>query len=91
MIEWAYFPQSDEPTEMMRKVVRVFGDSEDAIDSKNHPGQGSNEILAKITDKLISLGFRDEGVPNLVKIEARIKTARPQLNKEMRLISDELA
>jgi len=57
LIQWVYFPQSDKPTEMALKVAKVFQDSADAIDSHTHPSQVSDEVLGKISDNLISLGF----------------------------------
>lgn len=60
MINWTYFPQSDKPTEMVLKVVDVFKKYADSIDSATHPIQVSDEVLAKIKNGLITLGFEVE-------------------------------
>lgn len=60
MINWTYFPQSDRPTEMAGKIVEVFINCADDIDSQTHPIQISDEVLSKIADGLISLGFQIE-------------------------------
>ncbi|MCK4790054.1 MAG: hypothetical protein KAV87_40325 [Desulfobacteraceae bacterium] len=60
MIQWAYFPQSDKPTEMVQSIVQVFQKSAKEIDSFTHPGQVSNEVLAKIAFNLDSIGFTVE-------------------------------
>jgi hypothetical protein len=36
IIDWAYFPQSDKPTEMAKNVVKVFEDAAQDIDSHTH-------------------------------------------------------
>ena len=60
MINWAYFPQSDKPPEMVVKVVTMFKGFAEEIDSHTHDKQVSNEVLSKISRGLIELGFQVE-------------------------------
>lgn len=59
MINWIYFPLSDEPTELARKVVAVFESVADSIDSQKNTLQ-SNEVLAILSDQLFDLDFEVE-------------------------------
>lgn len=57
MINWVYFPQSDQPTKMALKVVGVFKDVAQDIDSGTHDIQASNTVLARVAPGLSGLGF----------------------------------
>ena len=61
MINWVFFPQSDQPTDMVVKVVRVFKEVANDIDSSTHKKQESNTVLSKMVPGLSSLGFKVEG------------------------------
>ncbi len=77
MIQWVYFPQSDKPTEMALNVIQVFQDSADRINSQTHLGQISDEVLAKIADDLVSLGFSVEtGKKKTQKIQVPVLLGR---------------
>lgn len=77
MIQWAFFPQSDKPTEMVLNVVRVFQDSANELDSLTHPGQVSDEVLSKIADDLAQLGFKVEtGKKKVQKIQVPVLFGR---------------
>lgn len=60
MIQWAYFPQSDKPPDLVMKVVEVFQRHSADIDSQTHDPQVSDEALAKLAGSLDSLGFQVE-------------------------------
>ena len=60
MIKWVYFPQSDKPTDMVIKVVDVFKKHANDINSDTHDKQESDEVLSKITNSLMKVGFRVE-------------------------------
>jgi len=57
MIQWIYYPLSDEPTELARKVVNVFESVQDDIDVANTGGLNSNQVLSKLRPGLESAGF----------------------------------
>lgn len=59
MIEWIYYPRSDKPTEMVLKIVNIFQDAYEQINSKSHR-KISNEVLSEISDSLILEGFEVE-------------------------------
>jgi hypothetical protein len=60
VIDWAYFPQSIEPTEMVKNVVKVFEDVAQDIDSHTHAKQDSDVVLGKVAAGLIKLKFSIE-------------------------------
>ena len=60
MIQWIYYPRSAEPTSMVFKVVDIFKDVADQIDSSMHEKQESNDVLSKVANGLSELGFRIE-------------------------------
>ena len=60
MINWYYYPLSNEPTPIARQVVRVFENAASDIDSTTHDEQISNEVLGKIANQLHDLGFQVE-------------------------------
>ncbi len=57
MIKWAFFPQSHKPSEMVYKIVQVFEDHAQDIDSATNEIQVSNDVLAKLSGSLEGLGF----------------------------------
>ena len=59
MINWVYYPRSDEATDIALKVVRVFEAASDRIDSDSHT-LSSNEVLSVISDGLVAEGFAVE-------------------------------
>ena len=59
MINWIYYPRSDEATAMALMVVRVFEAASDRIDSESHT-LNSNEVLSEISDGLVAEGFAVE-------------------------------
>ena len=59
MINWVYYPRSDEATDIALKVVRVFEAASGRIDSDSHT-LNSNEVLSAISDGLVAAGFAVE-------------------------------
>ena len=59
MINWIYYPRSDEATDMALKVVGVFKAASNKIDSELHT-LSSNEVLSVISDRLVAAGFAVE-------------------------------
>lgn len=59
MIEWCYFPQSMEPTNLARGVVAAFENVESQIASPDKT-LDSNGVLRKVSPKLEELGFKVE-------------------------------
>jgi hypothetical protein len=59
MIEWIYFPKSNEPPPLIRNVVKVFENVGSEINS-NFNALKSNEVLSKVGPGLDSLGFKVE-------------------------------
>jgi hypothetical protein len=57
MINWAYFPQSDQPPHIISEVVSVFQKHTNDIDSSTHEVQVSDDVLAKVADSLEGIGF----------------------------------
>ncbi|WEJ63271.1 hypothetical protein [Thiomicrorhabdus lithotrophica] len=60
MINWAYFPQSNQPNEAIRAVVSVFEKHQADIDSATHDVQVSDDVLAKVADSLEEINFQVE-------------------------------
>ena len=60
MINWYYYPLSDEPTQRVRKIVEVFEGAASEIDSTSHSIQVSDQVLAKVANQLQQIGFRVE-------------------------------
>lgn len=60
MINWAYFPQSDRPNQLILDIVQVFENHSDEIDSSANEKQDSNTVLAKLTNPLQNIGFKVE-------------------------------
>jgi hypothetical protein len=59
MINWIYYPRSDEATEMILKVIKVFKEASNRIDSESHT-LSSNEVLSEISSGLNAAGFEVE-------------------------------
>ena len=59
MINWVYYPRSDEATETALKVVKVFKAASNKIDSELHDLK-SNEVLSVISGGLVKAGFKVE-------------------------------
>jgi hypothetical protein len=60
MINWTYFPLSDEPTPIVKSIVGVFESKADEIDSITHNPQVSDLVLSKLAIELEQLGFQVE-------------------------------
>lgn len=60
MINWYYYPLSDEPTQTVRNIVRVFEGVASEIDSVTHSIQVSDQVLVKVAKQLQQLGFQVE-------------------------------
>ena len=59
MVEWIYYPRSDEPPGLAREIVKVFESADARICSPEHTFS-SNEALAELRLGLQALGFRVE-------------------------------
>jgi hypothetical protein len=59
MINWVYYPRSDEATETAMKVIKLFKAAYNKIDSDSHT-LNSNEVLSVISDGLNAAGFEVE-------------------------------
>lgn len=59
MLNWAYFPRSDKPTNLAIAVVKAFETVHADIASDAHTHQ-SNGVLAHVAAELAALGFRVE-------------------------------
>ena len=59
MINWIYYPQSDEPPPIVQQVVGVFEAIADSIDSKRHQYE-SNEVLERLRPGSEAIGFEVE-------------------------------
>lgn len=60
MINWAYFPLSDQPPQILVEVISVFQKHASDIDSSTHEVQVSDDALAKVADSLEGIGFEVE-------------------------------
>ena len=60
MISWTYFPQSEKPNNLIVKLVGIFQQHSEEIDSASHKVQVSNDVLAKLADSLEETGFTVE-------------------------------
>lgn len=61
MINWQYYPRSDECPQVLRSVEAAFSAVFAEIDSKTHPGMSSNQALTLVRPGLVALGFDVEG------------------------------
>jgi len=69
MTSWQYYPKSDAIPEPLFKVVNIFKQQSDAIDSSKHK-LTSNEVLLVLKKNLLSIGFK---VEKGNKVDDRIK------------------
>ncbi len=60
MINWVYFPKSSPLPEFGLKIVAIFEDLADNIDSSTTVGQHSDTVMARLRPGLEKLGFRVE-------------------------------
>lgn len=60
MINWNFFPRSTACPDVLLAVIDEFIAVEKLIDSETHEKQESNEVLAKVADGLLNLGFEVE-------------------------------
>jgi len=60
MINWNFYPQSIACPDVLLAVVDTFMSVENLVDSETHAKQESNEVLAKVSNGLIDLGFEVE-------------------------------
>jgi hypothetical protein len=60
VINWVYFPKSSPPPEFGLKVVELFEDVADIIDSSASVGQHSDSVMARLRPGLENLDFRVE-------------------------------
>jgi len=60
MINWIYYPLSDNPIALARRVAAVFEHHSVDIDSKTHEKQESDVVLAKVAESLSAEGFSVE-------------------------------
>ena len=59
MINWQYYPKSNEIPDHLYKVVSVFERKEEIVNSKDHK-HSSNTVLSKLREGLVSVGFKVE-------------------------------
>lgn len=59
-INWVYFPKSSPPPEFGLRIVALFEDIADTIDSSARTGQHSDTVMALLRPGLEKLGFRVE-------------------------------
>jgi len=59
VINWAYFPKSDKPTNLATQVVGAFESVSEKLDSEEKK-LGSNEALLVVSDNLRDIGFQVE-------------------------------
>lgn len=59
MISWQYFPKSDSIPEHLLKVVNIFKQHSEAIDSQKHK-LTSNEVLLVLKKSLLDMNFKVE-------------------------------
>jgi hypothetical protein len=60
MINWVYFPKSSPPPEFGVRIVGLFEEVADAIDSSKRADQHSDVVLARLRPSLEKVGFRVE-------------------------------
>jgi hypothetical protein len=76
VVQWDWFPRSDDAPEIARSVVEVFRSHEDEITSSRNELQ-SNQVLAAIAGSLQEIGFRVEsGKTRLEKIHVPVLFGR---------------
>lgn len=60
MINWVYFPKSSPPPEFGLRIVALFEEVANTIDSSTRRDQHSDTVVARLRPSLESLGFRVE-------------------------------
>ncbi|MFH0860573.1 MAG: hypothetical protein V1921_05185 [Candidatus Altiarchaeota archaeon] len=65
MINWQYYPKSDDIPAAVKRVIDCFEKSRENIGSPKKHLQ-SNEVLGHIRDNLIDIGFKVEGPERIV-------------------------
>jgi len=60
MLNWIFYPLSERPTELAFKVVNVFENLYDQIESESHVGLKSDDVLRIVADSLAEIGFTVE-------------------------------
>jgi hypothetical protein len=55
--QWAWFPRQDPPPSWVAEFVQVFTDERPQIDSKNHKGLTSDQLVAVVRDRLMTQGW----------------------------------
>lgn len=60
MTNWIYFPKSSPPPEFGLRIVALFEEFANSIDSTKTMNQNSNAVVAKLRAGLEELGFRVE-------------------------------
>ena len=60
MINWVYFPKSSPPPEFGLRLVALFEEKAEAMDSRANGSQPSNTVMARLRFGLEELGFRVE-------------------------------
>jgi hypothetical protein len=69
VINWNYFPRSNVCPSKLMEVIDAFRSIEDLIASEENEKQESNEVLEKVANNLLNLGFDVEtGKKNSEKI-----------------------
>ncbi|MBI5954589.1 MAG: hypothetical protein HY865_23275 [Chloroflexi bacterium] len=86
MINWIYYPLSDEPTPLVKQVVGVFEKHSTQIESLSHVGLDSDGVLKIVADSLAEIGFDVErGKKNAEKIKVPVlfgENGKPQKSFE---------
>jgi len=59
MINWIFYPKSKRPPEIVFKVVSIFKEMADKIDSRSFDLK-SNQVLGMVSTRLQEIGFRVE-------------------------------
>ena len=57
MIKWIYYPNSIEPDDFIKSIIKVFQNVENDIDSNRKEKQVSDVVLSKVRIGLEELGF----------------------------------
>lgn len=72
MINWIYYPKSQEAPDIAMRVVNAFKSIADDIDSASHQ-LNSNAVLSKVADELSSIGFQvEKGKRSLDRIQVPV-------------------
>jgi hypothetical protein len=55
--QWAWFPRQDPPPSWVSEFIQVFTDEHSQIDSKDHKGLTSDQLVALVRERLVSQGW----------------------------------